>query len=74
MSRPPRSLWQEITSLVELAWPVVISRVAIFSLAVVDTIMVGRYASDELAFLGIGLVPSSICILFIVGLLLGTMV
>lgn len=74
MSRPPRSLWQEITSLIELAWPVVISRVAIFSLAVVDTIMVGRYASDELAFLGIGLVPSSICILFIVGLLLGTMV
>ena len=74
MSRPPRSLLQEITSLVELAWPVVISRVAIFSLAVVDTIMVGRYASDELAFLGIGLVPSSICILFIVGLLLGTMV
>jgi MATE family multidrug resistance protein len=74
MSRPPRSLWQEILSLVELAWPVVISRIAIFSLAVVDTIMVGRYASDELAFLGIGLVPSSICILFIVGLLLGTMV
>lgn len=74
MSRPPRSLWQEITSLIELAWPVVISRVAIFSLAVVDTIMVGRYASDELAYLGIGLVPSSISILFIVGLLLGTMV
>ena len=74
MSRPPRSLWQEITSLVELAWPVVISRVAIFSLVVVDTIMVGRHASDELAFLGIGLVPSSICILFIVGLLMGTMV
>ena len=45
-----------------------------FRLVVVDTIMVGRYASDELAFLGIGLVPSSICILFIVGLLMGTMV
>ena len=44
MSRPPRSLWQEIASLVELAWPVVISRVAIFSLVVVDTIMVGRHA------------------------------
>ena len=70
----PTELMAEIVFLVELAWPVVISRVAIFSLVVVDTIMYLRHASDELAFLGIGLVPSSICILFIVGLLMGTMV
>ena len=36
--------------------------------------MVGRYASEHLAYLGIGMVPSNIYILIMIGLLMGTSV
>ena len=64
----------EIKPLFRLAWPVMLSRVGMLSLVIVDTIMVGRYATQELAYLGIGQVPSAICLLLIIGLLMGTLV
>jgi MATE family multidrug resistance protein len=68
------SLAQDIKTLLNLAWPVVISRVGILTLGITDTVMVGRYASEHLAYLGIGMVPSNIFILVMIGLLMGTSV
>lgn len=68
------SLTQDIKALLNLAWPVVISRTGILTLGIVDTMMVGRYASEHLAYLGIGMVPSNIFILIMIGLLMGTSV
>ena len=67
-----RSYWPDIKTLLNLAWPVVISRVGILTLGITDTVMVGRYASEHLAYLGIGMVPSNIYILIMIGLLMGT--
>jgi MATE family multidrug resistance protein len=67
-------LAQDIKTLLTLAWPVVISRVGILTLGITDTVMVGRYASEHLAYLGIGMVPSNIFILIMIGLLMGTSV
>ena len=73
MSRGPR--WQrDSLDLVKLAWPIIINRFGIMTLSVVDTIMVARYSSEQLAYLGVGLVPSNIAILILVGLILGVQV
>ncbi|MBE8190933.1 MAG: MATE family efflux transporter [Alphaproteobacteria bacterium] len=65
---------KDITTLLNLAWPVIISRIGIIALSVTDTIMVGQYASAHLAYLGIGLVPSNIAIVILLGLLMGSSV
>lgn len=38
----------------ELAWPVLVAQLAVMAYAVIDTIMTGRYATDDLAAVGIG--------------------
>ncbi len=43
-------------------------------MALVDTVMVGRFAVDELAFLGIGLAPIVPLMLAMIGLMMGTLV
>ena len=67
-------LLQDIRDLLALAWPVVISRTGILTLSITDTVMVGHYASEHLAYVGIGMVPSNIFILVMIGLLMGTSV
>ena len=37
-----------------LAWPVVIAQLAVMAYAVIDTMMAGRFATDDLAAVGIG--------------------
>jgi len=69
-----RDLRQDIVTLWSLAWPVIISRISVMMLTVVDTIMVGHYAAEHLAYLGIGLVPYNIFLLVMLGLLLGVSV
>ena len=56
------ALWQDIKTPSNLAWRL-LSRVGILTLGITDTVMVGRYASEHLAYLGIGMVPSNIYIL-----------
>ena len=67
-------LLQDMRDLFALAWPVVISRTGILTLSITDTVMVGHYASEHLAYVGIGMVPSNIFILVMIGLLMGTSV
>jgi MATE family, multidrug efflux pump len=38
----------------ELAWPVLIAQLAVMAYSVIDTMMAGRYATDDLAAVGIG--------------------
>jgi MATE family multidrug resistance protein len=38
----------------DLAWPVLIAQLAVMAYAVVDTLMAGRYATEDLAAVGIG--------------------
>ena len=37
-----------------LAWPVLIAQLAVIAYAVIDTLMAGLYATDDLAAVGIG--------------------
>ena len=38
----------------DLAWPVLVAQLAVMAYAVIDTIMAGRYATEDLAAVGIG--------------------
>lgn len=67
-------LLADLRALFALALPVTVSRVGIMGLALVDTIMVGQYSSDDLAYLAVGQVPANVFILALIGLMLGTSV
>jgi MATE family multidrug resistance protein len=49
-----------------LAWPVLIAQLAVMAYAVIDTMMAGRYSTDDLAAVGIG---ASIYVSVFVGLM-----
>lgn len=38
----------------DLAWPVLVAQLAVMAFAVIDTLMAGRYATEDLAAVGIG--------------------
>lgn len=66
--------WQDVLSLLNLAWPVMISRLGILTLTMVDIAMVGHYSSEHLAHIGLAVVPHNIFILIMLGLIMGTSV
>jgi MATE family multidrug resistance protein len=43
-----------VRQIYELAWPVLIAQLAVMAYAVIDTMMAGRFATDDLAAVGIG--------------------
>jgi len=43
-----------VLDIYRLAWPVLVAQLAVMAYAVIDTIMAGRYATDDLAAVGIG--------------------
>jgi MATE family multidrug resistance protein len=55
-----------VSQIYELAWPVLIAQLAVMAYAVIDTLMAGRYATEDLAAVGIG---ASIYISVFVGLM-----
>lgn len=57
-----------------LAWPVIVARAGVMAMALADIVMVGHYATRELAYLGIGIAPFMPVFLVLLGLLLGTAV
>ena len=58
--------------LLRLAAPVVVARLGIMGMQLVDTVMVGRFDSQELAFQAIALVPFQFLVVATLGLLIGT--
>ena len=57
--------------LLTLAWPVVLARIGIMTMGLTDAIVVGNYASRELAFHSLAWAPHSIIVVTAVGLLFG---
>ena len=43
-----------VKAIYDLAWPVLVAQLAVMAYSVIDTMMVGRYATDDLAAVGIG--------------------
>jgi MATE family multidrug resistance protein len=71
---PDARLLRHVGDLLRLAAPVVVARSGVMVMALVDTVMVGRFSSEELAYLGIGLAPTTTLLLAILGLVMGTLV
>lgn len=62
------------SELIRLAGPVVVGRSGIMMMALVDTVMVGRFSTRELAYQGIGQAPVIPLLLAMMGLMMGTLV
>jgi len=43
-----------VKTIYDLAWPVLVAQLAVMAYSVIDTMMAGRYATDDLAAVGIG--------------------
>ncbi len=63
-----------LSALLTLAWPVVMSRLGIMVMGLTDTIVVGRYSADELAYHSLGWAPTMVVVTTGIGLLLGVQV
>ncbi len=74
MRRNPLVRGSEVRDLIRLAAPVIVARSGIMLIVLADTVMVGRYSAQELAYLGIALQPLTAVMLTATGLMLGTLV
>lgn len=73
-SGPPSAPRALITALLAIAGPVALARLGIMGMGVVDTILVGQFASHELAYLALGWAPTAIFVVGGIGLLTGVQV
>ncbi|HEX3065015.1 MAG TPA: MATE family efflux transporter [Dongiaceae bacterium] len=71
---PSLTLTQHIQRTFTLALPVMLARAGLVVMVAVDTILVGRASSHELAFFAISAAPQIIMIAVSVGLMVGTVV
>lgn len=76
MSQAEQQLSQRngLGELLQLAWPVVISRLGIMVMGLTDAIVVGRHSAEQLAFHALGWAPTSVMLTTAVGLLMGVQV
>lgn len=65
---------RHVSEVLRLSWPVIIARSGIMTMALADTIMVGRYSTIELGYLSIGLMPFMPVFLILLGMVMGTVV
>ena len=65
---------EQVISLTKLAAPILLARAGWMFMGVVDTIMVGRYSTTELAYQSLGNNMISIAFVPMIGLLLGTLI
>lgn len=73
--RPPaRTLREHVSRTLELAWPVVLSRLAFITLLTIDVIVLGRAGADELAAYILGLSLSDSLMAATGGLMVGVAV
>ncbi|UEM23488.1 MATE family efflux transporter [Skermanella mucosa] len=68
------ALRHHITELLRLAVPVIVARAGLMVMSAVDILIVGRYGSQELAYLGLGTLPAQMLVTAGIGLLLGTLI
>ncbi len=67
-------LQSQIAELLRLAGPVIVARAGIITMALADTVMVGRFATEELAYQAIAVAPLGPILIGSIGLLMGTLV
>lgn len=60
--------------LVQLAWPVVMARLGVMTMGLTDAIVVGNFASRELAYHSLAWAPTSVVLTTAVGLMMGVQV
>lgn len=65
---------RHVADLMRLAVPVIVARAGLITMAIVDTIMVGRFSVPELAYLTIGLAVITTLLVAMNGIVLGTLV
>jgi MATE family multidrug resistance protein len=65
---------RDLSELLTLAWPVILSRVAIMVMGLVDTIVVGHASATELGYLGVAWAPTAVAITTGIGLISGVQV
>src|SRR5690606_23431523 len=63
-----------LKDLLQLAWPVVLARIGIMTMGLTDAIVVGHYASRELAYHSLAWAPSSVVLTTAVGLMMGVQI
>ncbi|MBL0967999.1 MAG: MATE family efflux transporter [Brevundimonas sp.] len=63
-----------LKELLNLAWPVVLARIGIMTMGLTDAIVVGHYASRELAYHSLAWAPSSVVLTTAVGLMMGVQI
>ena len=71
---PALSLSDHIRRTFTLAFPVMLARAGLVVMIAIDTILVGRFSSHELAFFAISSAPQIIMVAVSVGLMVGTVV
>jgi MATE family multidrug resistance protein len=64
----------ELTELMKLSGPVVISRLGIMAMGLSDAIVVGRYSAVQLGYHALGWAPSAVAVTMSIGLLTGVQV
>ena len=67
--------YRQVRALLGLAWPATLSRIGVIFLGTVDTLMIGHYSTQQLAYLNLG--SNTIVLLVLVatiGLLIGTLI
>src|SRR5882757_9927533 len=70
----PRPVRTEVTQLLKLSGPVVISRLGIMVMGLSDAIVVGRYSATQLGYHALGWGPTSVVVTMTIGLLSGVQV
>ena len=63
-----------LSELARLAAPTMVQRGGVLTMSVVDTVMVGNFSSEQLAFQAIGHVPYAFVMLFLLGGIMGQLV
>jgi len=74
LDRPADGIAQHVRETVRLALPVMLARCGLIIMITVDTLMVGRAGSAELAHFAIGYAPQITMLTVGIGLLVGTVV
>jgi len=64
----------DLNRLLKLSGPVVLSRLAIMTMGLTDTIVVGRYSAEQLGFHALGWAPTTVILTVMIGLLTGVQV
>ena len=71
---PRPSLGKDLTELLTLAWPVVISRIGFMTMGLIDTLVVARYSTEQLGFHALAWAISGVVMATGFGLLSGVQV